>query len=671
MEDPQLHPAFISCPESYWYPFDNDRGHQAYLTLNAKNPANSANYAEWHPVISQPGYYQVTAYIAAHSSITWCTGQKPTIEHDTTAANYSVHHAYGVSNRTLSQYPLSNQWLDLGEYYFTAGQTGYVSLADLNTEPDFSSTISFSAMRFTYTRPTRPQVFLPLVGRADPTNRPPGDVGVIQAQGFDSCHLPEVSEMNTWWHQSPYSFYALYLGGSQLTSLCSVASASWVSQVHQQGWSFVPTWVGPQAPCTTYKFRMSSDPAVSYEQGRQEALAASIVAANLGLTNFGLGGTIIYYDLEAYGVSSAECRQPVSAFMNGWVQKLHELGNHAGGYGTRNSFMTDWASIPNVPDDVWPASWYTNNFDPYASVFGISWLQGLWNNHQRIRQYAGDHTEHWGGFGLGIDSDVADGMVAMPPSGLRTTSTIISSPAIDDAGFLSAEQGWLVSVGRLYWTSDAGKNWLDISPAAVERADFLPSGQAWALSTQPPQRAGFFHSSDWGLTWESLDMALPPGDWQALQLEFNSPSTGWVVLKKVTSQAFDIGMLMKTSDGGHTWQTYELPTAQAIDFNSKSEGWLTTEAGEISYHTMDGGITWLPAQPDKNIINALSLPAGTSLSGWQTNGLGWAVTSEGNCTGEKSTPGFTCQANPALWQSPDGGQTWTPIPLPASNTPRP
>ena len=178
----------------------------------------------------------------------------------------------------------------------------------------------------------------------------------------------------------------------------------------------MPTWVGPQAPCTEYKYRMSSDPAVSYIEGRQEADAASAAAASIGLTNYGWGGTIIYYDLEPYGVSSPECRQPVAAFINGWSERLGELGNLSGGYGSRNSYLADWATIVNAPDDAWPASWYTNNYDPSATVFGITWLEGLWTNHQRIRQYAGGHNETWGGITFNIDTDVADGMVAMPPA---------------------------------------------------------------------------------------------------------------------------------------------------------------------------------------------------------------------------------------------------------------
>jgi len=662
VEEPQLDPVYTTCPDTAWYRIMNDRGHYAYLTLNVINPSDSTNHGEWHPDIPQAGYYRVEAYIAAHDPIYWCTSGKLK-EHDTSDAHYSIYHAFGVSTRSLSQYPLSNQWLELGEFYFNAGDAGYVSLTDLNGEAGFSTTVSFSAMRFTYTRPGS-LIYFPLVSRANPSGRPPPDTGVIQAQGFDACHLPKVSEMQTWWYQSPYSFYALYIGGIQLYNGCVMADAAWVSAVHQQGWSFVPTWVGPQAPCTDYSHKMSTDPAISYQEGRWEAQAASAAAASLGLTNYSLGGTIIYYDLEAYGVSTPECRQPVAAFMNGWVERLHELGNLAGGYGTRNSYLTDWSTIPNVPDDVWPASWYTNTYDTGATVFGISWLEGLWTNHQRIRQYTEPHNERWGGIEFNIDSDVADGVVAMPPSGTLTIPVIASSRSIEDAGWLSAEQGWLVSGNRLYWTNDRGENWADISPAPVQLAYFLPTGQAWALFTQNQEQASLYHSSNWGATWENLDLTLPPDAWRPLQLQFTSPTTGWAVLQKETSQAFDIGILMKTSDGGLTWQSSDLPAADKIDFTSKAEGWLLNTNTDELYLTMDGGLTWQIAQREENLLTQPGVPEGTTLSGWQTDSLGWSVTSMGSCSGEKTSPSFSCQVNTALWQTQDGGETWEEVHLP-------
>ncbi len=664
IEDPQLQPAYTTCPDSYWYPFTNNRGHTAYLTLNAFNPANSTNHGEWHPVITQSGYYKVEAYIAAHSAITWCTGQGRTINHDTADAHYSIHHAEGVSTAALSQYPLSNQWLNLGEYYFNAGGDGYVSLTDKNDEPDFSNTVSFSAMRFTFTRLNRPNTYLPMVNYDIPPVDPPPGTGIIQAQGFDACHLPEISEMQTWWNQSPYHFYALYLGGESLYSGCTVANSSWVSAVHQQGWSFVPTWVGPQAPCASYLHKMSNDPAVSYQQGRQNAEAASAKAASIGLSDPDDGGTVIYYDVEVYGGASLECRQVVSSFMNGWVARLHELGNFAGGYGGRNSFVTDWATIAHVPDDVWAASWYTTVYDPNANVFGITWLNGFWGNHQRIRQYSGDHNETWGSIRFNIDSDVADGVVALPPTGPLAIPMVNTAPSIENAGWISADQGWVISENQLYWTDDQGNTWKHISPGSVQLAYFLPSGEAWALTGQENENMILYLSSSMGEKWENQQIKLPPDLWRPIQLQFTSPTNGWIVLKKSTSQAFNIGILMKTSDGGITWTTNDLPIAAPINFLSDEDGWMASDSDNPVYHTLDGGLTWQTEKYNDYPLSILSVPKNATLSGWQANGLGWAVISDGNCTGDKDAPGFTCQTTTSLHQSLDGGQSWQKIPLP-------
>jgi hypothetical protein len=665
-EDPQLHPVYTTCPQTYWYPFANNLGHTAYLTLNTNDPTHSSNYGEWHPLIPQSGYYQVEAYIAGHDPITWCTGEGRTINQDTTQAHYTIHHAYGVTNNTLSQYPLSNQWIMLGEYYFSAGSAGFVSLTDLNAEAEYSTTVLFSAMRFTFTRPSRPQMYLPLVNNSDPSGNPPPDASVIQGQGFDACHLPTIAEMQTWWDHSPYSFYALYIGGIHLPSLCVSADAAWVQAVHQQGWSFVPTWVGLQAPCTNYTHRMSADPAVSYIEGRQEAQAASTAASSMGLTNNGLGGTVIYYDMENFGGASPGCRQAAASFMNGWDKRLQELGNIAGGYGAHNSYVEDWALIENVPTDVWAAYWYADNYDPYASVNGISWLNGLWINHQRIRQYAGDHSENWGGVGFGIDSDVADGMVAMPNLKSLATPIVNTSPSIADSGWLSAKQGWLVSDNSLFWTDDRGESWVDVSPAPVKMAYFLPGGQVWALSDHNQEGMILYRSSNWGAAWESIDLNLPSGDWWPMQLHFTSPTAGWIVVQQVTSQVFSAASLIKTTDGGISWQSFNLPIAGEVRFTSPVDGWLLGRASGQLFHSTDDGLTWQPAERSGYLLSQSTYPDGAALSGWQTGTTGWAATSRGMCTGEKSTPNFTCQVDRALWQTLDGGQSWSPVPLPVN-----
>jgi hypothetical protein len=130
---------------------------------------------------------------------------------------------------------------------------------------------------------------------------------------------------------------------------------------------------------------------------------------------------VIYYDIEAYGTNQA-CRAAVNAFMNGWVSQVHARGSLAGVYGSTlcNTGLSDFLQIANVPDVIWPARWYHNLgsgfYDPDASVWNLGSCipNTAWANHQRIRQYEGDHEETWGGLTLDIDSNVLDGVVAIP-----------------------------------------------------------------------------------------------------------------------------------------------------------------------------------------------------------------------------------------------------------------
>jgi photosystem II stability/assembly factor-like uncharacterized protein len=242
--------------------------------------------------------------------------------------------------------------------------------------------------------------------------------------------------------------------------------------------------------------------------------------------------------------------------------------------------------------------------------------------------------------------------------------TVITSPSIQDSGWLSTDQGWVVLENRLYWTDDRGSNWQDITPAPVQVAYFLPSGEAWALSNTDTENLSLFHSNSWGKTWDSTILSLPLESFSPLQLSFTSPSSGWIVLQKQTSQAFDIGMLLKTADGGVTWTSSDVPTAAPIQFVSSTEGWLVDPHSGALYRTLDGGLTWQQRRSETGDPTLTSLPKDSTLSGSQTSTLGWSATSTNNCQGEKSSPGFTCTVENVLWQSLDGGNTWQNIPLP-------
>ena len=240
-------------------------------------------------------------------------------------------------------------------------------------------------------------------------------------QGFDGCEIPSLSHLQAWWNGSPYQVVNLYIGGSLRACANNALSASYVNQMRAQGWSFIPTWVGPQAPCTNYSDKISYDVDTAYAQGVDEANLAVDRLSALGLTAADKSGSAVYYDMESYGTAS-DCRNAVNSFMNGWVYRLHTRGNLAGAYASTlcNQGLNDFLTIANVPDLAWPARWYHNagsgSYDPTASVWNVGSCipSTAWSDHQRIRQYEGGHNESWGGVTLNIDNDVLDGVVAVP-----------------------------------------------------------------------------------------------------------------------------------------------------------------------------------------------------------------------------------------------------------------
>jgi hypothetical protein len=232
-------------------------------------------------------------------------------------------------------------------------------------------------------------------------------------QGFDKCEIATLSQLEKWITQSPYGAVNLYIGGPSRACSNRALSSSLLQGLSRIGWKFIPTWVGPQAPCTGYSKRMSSDPVIAHAQGIAEANAASDVAAGLGLARPDGSGAIIYDDMEYYDTTNTACHEAVKSFIAGWTGQLHARGSLAGVYGNGPP-LSAFATLSDVPDAIWPAHWIAGSYDATASVWNVYRLSNtLWSDHQRIRQYTGGHVETWGGVSLNIDCDVIDGVVAV------------------------------------------------------------------------------------------------------------------------------------------------------------------------------------------------------------------------------------------------------------------
>jgi hypothetical protein len=241
-------------------------------------------------------------------------------------------------------------------------------------------------------------------------------VGIFAGHGFDACEIPSLSNLQAWYNGSPYKVVNLYIGGVSRACDNSALNSAYVQQVFNQGWRFIPTWVGPQAPCTGYGNRFSYDPATAYAQGVDNANQAAAKLLELGLTNPDGRGSVVYYDLEFFYYSSA-CSAAARAFVQGWTNHLLEHGIYPGLYGTSlNLNDNQFFNLQPPPSVVWIAEWFTvPGFRSDVTVFDVDYLaDGYWSNHQRVYQYSGDHNETWAGVTINIDSNVLDGVVAVP-----------------------------------------------------------------------------------------------------------------------------------------------------------------------------------------------------------------------------------------------------------------
>lgn len=242
-------------------------------------------------------------------------------------------------------------------------------------------------------------------------------------QGFDAACAPTTAQMTTWWNTSPYTSAGVYLGGSSVYCKSSMQphfTASWVSTVTTQGWTLIPIWVGPQAPCTNLGdvTKIANDPNTATTAGFYEAYYASVRAQQLGMTH-----GPIYYDMEAYPPGNATCVSVVQKFMTGWAAGLHFFNHSAGMYSSLCAGIKDLAASPDAGfmDAIWPAAWpYNSDRDDLYStyvpnLFGMNCggvttpPDNYWWNHQRLRQFRGGHNETWGGVTINIDTDAMDG----------------------------------------------------------------------------------------------------------------------------------------------------------------------------------------------------------------------------------------------------------------------
>ena len=315
--------------------------------------------------------------------------------------------------------------------------------------------------------------------------------------------------------------------------------------------------------------------------------------------------------------------------------------------------------------------------------------------------------------------------------GVTWYSVLPGVTSVTGGYFLNTTTGWAITPGSLYRTTDGGSSWTrsDI-PFSGGYLQFLDSNTGYVLqitgAAMQKQSVVLYKTTDGGGTWTKNYDNDPtvPGSSNTLPLgghkngmTFSNATTGWIGGDTPTD---GYTYFYKTSDSGITWSRIQLAlpagyenayiNTTAPNFFGANDGflpvWMTIGIGMrdlFIYSTRDGGSTWTYAPAfvrggaDTDFV---SISSGIV---WNTNGK-FHVTGNTGASWSEITPninfgddmpdmdfvststGWLIQ-NPVNGTSPlfrtlDGGYTWTLVsgnqsapptdtPVPPTSTPVP
>ncbi len=186
-----------------------------------------------------------------------------------------------------------------------------------------------------------------------------------------------------------------------------------------------------------------------------------------------------------------------------------------------------------------------------------------------------------------------------------------------------------------------------ISPTSIDLVDFASARNEWAVI----DNTRLEYSEDQGKTWSLISQFAQP----ISQIDMVSNQLGYAVSNQCTDlNGCTTGTLEQTTEGGHRWNTvYQTPGAiSQVDFVNTQVGWLVSQQtghDAILWNSQDGGHRWriitTPRQAGEMISGSVSFISPET---------GWLL-EEGVAAG-----GYQGKA---LYQTTDGGQSWTAIAL--------
>jgi uncharacterized protein YraI len=376
----------------------------------------------------------------------------------------------------------------------------------------------------------------------------------LTGYAFDTCSAPPLATMQAWRIASPYQGVGTYIGGVSRSCAQPNLTAAWVTATSLQGWRIIPIYVGHQAPCTARPNATKFSSSTAGPLGTADAADAVLQAQALGM----LPGSAIYGDMEHYSPTDASCRTAVLTYVSAWTKELHRLGYLAGMYanlstGAKHLSEAYIAPAYARPDVLWMARW-----DGIATLTGWAGIpDALWSNHQRGKQFRGDHDETSGGVKINIDSNLFDAPVATVGYAYQITSSanlngrsgpLTSTPVVQSyasgatVGVVCQTAGTKIGTTSV-WNKLTDGNYV---------SDYYVSTPSKSTYSAPLPRCTY----PFQVTVPTLNRRIGPGSRYPISGTLSNGALGWVTCQRSGSKVATTAAWDKLDDGTYVTDFY-------------------------------------------------------------------------------------------------------------------
>jgi len=184
--------------------------------------------------------------------------------------------------------------------------------------------------------------------------------------------------------------------------------------------------------------------------------------------------------------------------------------------------------------------------------------------------------------------------IAQQPGDAPTVSELTDAAPID-AALVTETFGWVLTPDRLLVSQDGGATLtpLDVPvPAGEVRAAYFVDASTGTVAAAAGESVTVATTRNGGRSWRTTTVrgpAVSPAGYSSLTISFGDGAHGAIAARAATSQAFSLGTIFATTDGGANWSARQAPEAGVVRVEPGGRIWL---AGATLHSSTDQGQNW-------------------------------------------------------------------------------